>query len=41
MKNMFWMRLGNIAPTELNFVFSNQIEQLVYQLYDLTEAEGK
>jgi hypothetical protein len=52
MKNIFWMRLGNIAPTELNklinqscyydiaptelnFVFSNQIEQLDHQLYEM------
>jgi hypothetical protein len=58
MKNIFWMGLGNIAPTELNklinqscyydiapteqnFFFSNQIEQLVYPLYELTEEEIK
>jgi hypothetical protein len=29
----------NIAPTELIFANENQIDQLVYQLYELTEEE--
>jgi hypothetical protein len=31
----------NIAPTELIFANENQIDQLVYQLYELTEEEKK
>lgn len=31
----------DFAPTELIFVIENQIDQLVYQLYELTEEEIK
>jgi len=31
----------DFAPTEQKFVMKNQIDQLVYELYELTEEEIK
>jgi hypothetical protein len=41
MTNIYLNGLNNIAPTELIFANENQIDQLVYQLYELTEEEIK
>lgn len=41
MKNIFLNGLNNVAPAEQKLGLETQIDQLVYQLYELTDEEIK